>query len=140
MYREPTLQGFVSEATPNANPSGRPAPTCHSGEVAPATGAQESRRSNQNSFTSKSGSAQTQSGSTPSEGYSREAWIPGPLPKNDANDDTLLNRRGFRVSFRCHRCPCVVLLQPHPRNDPGPGSVSSKTETMKGQGITALTL
>ncbi|MCB5284941.1 MAG: PriCT-2 domain-containing protein [Candidatus Cloacimonetes bacterium] len=61
----------------------RPAPPCHSGVGASAPGAQESRRSHQNNFTSKSGSAQTQSGSTPSEDYSREAWIPGPLPRND---------------------------------------------------------
>ncbi len=55
-----------------------PAPLCHSGEGVSTPGAPESRRSNQKNITSKLGSIQTQSASTPSQGITREAWIPGP--------------------------------------------------------------
>ncbi len=78
-------------------------PPCHSGEGAPESshivhpapnarhsGAErlwregtESSRSNQKNFTTKSGSIQTASASTPSQGITPKGWIPGPLPRND---------------------------------------------------------
>ncbi len=60
----------------------RPVPACHSGVGVLTPGVPESRRSNQNNLTSKSGSTQTQSASTPSEGYSRQVWIRFTPPAN----------------------------------------------------------
>ena len=68
-----------------SSPVLHPAPPCHSGEVAPATGAQESRPcgNSQIQAEAEAGPIQTASVSTPCQGITRTVWIPGPLPRND---------------------------------------------------------
>ena|GEM_PF-4282369 len=74
---------------------GRRGPRGRAQRVRGVLGAPESRRSNQNNITSKAGSIQTQSESTPSGGITPKAWIPGPrVLAHASRDDTAVGPSG----------------------------------------------